>query len=96
MDAYPSTALTDICKQLLDDFELSPAQIANLAKDIAGECEAIVQNRSVWQRSRRKQPDMDTLLDTAANWLVRHPRLTALLIAGAWLAAGHFFPEVPR
>jgi hypothetical protein len=57
MDAYPNAALTDICKQLLDDFELSPAQIANLAKDIAGECEAIVQNRAEQAWEDRSAPD---------------------------------------
>lgn len=57
MDAYPNEALTDICKQLLDDWELSPEQIANLAKDIAGECENIVQNRAEHAWEDRSAPD---------------------------------------
>lgn len=57
MNAYPNEALTDICKQLLDDFELSPDQIANLAKDIAGECENIVQNRTERAWEDRAAPD---------------------------------------
>lgn len=36
-----SAALEDICRQLLDDWEFTPEQIANLAKDIPGECKAM-------------------------------------------------------
>lgn len=43
---YPNEALTSICNQLIDEWELAPDQIANLALDVAGECEAIVQNRA--------------------------------------------------
>lgn len=35
---YPTALLTDICKQLLDE-RLSSEDIANLAKDIPGECD---------------------------------------------------------
>lgn len=42
---YPNEALTDICKQLLDDWDLTAEQIANLALDIAGECETIMEDR---------------------------------------------------
>lgn len=44
--AYPNAALTDICRQLLDDWELTPEQIACLAKDIPGECASILDNRA--------------------------------------------------
>lgn len=43
---YPEAALASICEQLLDDWELTPEQIANLAKDIAGECASILDNRA--------------------------------------------------
>lgn len=43
---YPNAALTDICEQLLDEWELTPEQIKNLAADIPGECEGIIQNRA--------------------------------------------------
>lgn len=43
-EPYPSNLLTDICKQLLE-WPLSPEQIANLAADIPGECEAIEEAR---------------------------------------------------
>lgn len=43
---YPNEALTDICRQLLDEWELTPEQIANLAADIPGECAAMTDNRA--------------------------------------------------
>ncbi|MGN6539148.1 MAG: hypothetical protein ACTHKQ_25905 [Mesorhizobium sp.] len=43
---YPDAALTSICEQLLDEWELTAEQIANLAKDIAGECASILDNRA--------------------------------------------------
>ncbi len=43
---YPSRALTDIARQLLDDWGLSLAEIANLAADLHGEAEAINKERS--------------------------------------------------
>jgi hypothetical protein len=39
---YPNEALTDICKQLLFEWNLTPKQIGNLAMDIAGEVQAIL------------------------------------------------------
>lgn len=54
---YPSGALTSICEQLLDEWELTPDQIANLANDIAGECDNIVQNRSEEAWANRSDPD---------------------------------------
>ena len=36
-----NAALTDVSRLLLDEYELTPEQIANLAKDLPGECEAI-------------------------------------------------------
>ncbi|MDF1599681.1 hypothetical protein PZ895_07815 [Mesorhizobium sp. YIM 152430] len=48
---YPNEALTDICRQLLDEWDLTPDQIANLAKNIPGECAAMSDNRAeaAWQ-----------------------------------------------
>ena len=40
-----AAALTDVCKTLLDDFDLTLGEIADLALDIAGECEDILQSR---------------------------------------------------
>lgn len=54
---YPNEALTSICEQLLDEWELTPDEIANLAGDIAGECETIVQNRSEEAWENRADPD---------------------------------------
>lgn len=42
--SYPNSALSDICRQLLDEWNLTPEQIANLAKDIPGECAAMADN----------------------------------------------------
>ena len=39
-----NAALTDVCRLLLDEYELTQEQIANLAKDIPGECEAMRDN----------------------------------------------------
>lgn len=43
--SYPNEALTEICRQLLDEWELTPQQIENLAADIAGECKNMTDNR---------------------------------------------------
>jgi hypothetical protein len=52
---YPSKVLTDICEQLLDDWDLTLTQIANLAKDLPGECEAIAETRAeaAWERQQQ-------------------------------------------
>lgn len=55
---YPNEALTDICKQLQDDWDLSPEQIAALALDIDQECKAIREDRAEqawldWQNRER-------------------------------------------
>ena len=54
MSACPNAALTSVCKELLDEWELTPVQIANLAKDIAAECEGILENRAeqAWDRQQ--------------------------------------------
>lgn len=44
--SYPNPALTDICRQLLDEWELTLEQIKSLAADIPGECQAIRDNRA--------------------------------------------------
>jgi hypothetical protein len=54
---WPNEALTDICKQLLDDWGLTLAQIALLAQNIASECEAINENRAEEYWSDRSEPD---------------------------------------
>lgn len=48
---YPSSLLTALCVELLDDHGLTPEQIAALAADIPGECAAIRENRAeqAWQ-----------------------------------------------
>ena len=43
---YPNEAMVAVCELLLDDYELTPEQIANLALDIAGECANIADNRA--------------------------------------------------
>jgi hypothetical protein len=43
---YPNAALTSICEQLLQDWDLSLEDITNLAKDIPQECEAIEEARN--------------------------------------------------
>ena len=35
---YPNAALEDICRQLLEEWELTPEQISSLAANIPGEC----------------------------------------------------------
>lgn len=62
--AYPesrtiltSDALTAICRELLDEWELSPEEIKNLAADIPGECEGILENRAEQAWENRSEPD---------------------------------------
>lgn len=43
---YPNAALTDACLLLMDDYGLSPEQIANLATDLPRECAAMADNRA--------------------------------------------------
>lgn len=43
---FPNAALTDICRQLMDEWGLSIEEISNLAKNIPGECKAIADNRA--------------------------------------------------
>lgn len=56
---YPNKVLTEVCELLLDE-DLTPEQIANLAADIPGECEAISDNRNeaAWEAlQERGAPD---------------------------------------
>ena len=39
-----NAALTDVCRLLLEEWELTPQQIANLAANSPGECEAMRDN----------------------------------------------------
>ncbi len=57
---YPNEALTGVCKYLLDEWELTPDQIANLALDVAGECEAITDNRAENAWMDRQQSLMES------------------------------------
>jgi hypothetical protein len=41
-----NTALEDICRQLLDEWELTPDEITNLAANVPGECKAMAENRA--------------------------------------------------
>ena len=53
---YPNDALTFVCKELLDSWDLTPEQIANLAADIPRECEAIedARNEAAWERQQQR------------------------------------------
>lgn len=57
--SYPNEALTDICKQLLDDWGLSPEEIKALAADISAECEALTENRNeaAWEAWTNRETD---------------------------------------
>lgn len=57
---YPNEALTDICKQLLDEWELTPEQIKFLAGDIAAECDGILQNRAEAAYERQQADLMES------------------------------------
>lgn len=48
--SYPNAAMADICAALMDEWGLTQDQIAALAKDLAGECAAMADNRaeSAW------------------------------------------------
>ena len=58
--SYPNKALTAICTDLLDEWELTPDQIANLALDIPGECKAIAENRAEAAYEREQQSLMES------------------------------------
>ena len=46
--SYPNAALTAICTALLKEWKLTPDQIANLSKDIPGECDELAKRRDVF------------------------------------------------
>lgn len=54
---FPNEALTDIAKQLLDEWNLTPEQIANFCLDLPGECESINENRAEAAWEDRSAPD---------------------------------------
>ncbi|TGT64467.1 hypothetical protein EN802_32280 [bacterium M00.F.Ca.ET.159.01.1.1] len=73
---YPSEVLTDIAKQLLDDYGLTLAQIKNLALDLPGECESIEENRSeaYWTTERSETDDSSyrkNMIDAGRGHLLR-------------------------
>jgi hypothetical protein len=53
---YPNDALTEVCKLLLDDWDLTPGQIANLAADLPAECDAHLdeRNEAAWERQQER------------------------------------------
>ena len=59
MTTYPNEALTDVCKLLMDDYDLTLAEIADLAKDIFHECEMIAENRNeqAWEDYQNRDRD---------------------------------------
>lgn len=52
---YPNEALTHVCRILLDEWELTPEQIASLARDIPRECDGILENRPDVVRDRQRR-----------------------------------------
>lgn len=64
---YPNSALEDICRQLLDDYELTPEQISNLAKDLPRECAGMVENRAeaAWMDQQQSLMESGGLDDSA-------------------------------
>jgi len=53
-----NAALTDVCRLLLDERELTPEQIKNLAADIPGECEEMRRTEIVIIERSRKPGDV--------------------------------------
>jgi hypothetical protein len=49
---YPNEALTDVCKMLLDDWDLDEEQVAALATDLAKEFleHMMARNEAAWER----------------------------------------------
>jgi len=56
---YTNLALTDVCEMLLDQYRLSPDEIASLAKDIPGECRAMADNRRALSTEGEKDAPKD-------------------------------------
>lgn len=57
---YPNSALEDICRQLLDEWELTQEQISDLAKDLPGECAGLIENRAEAAYLDRQQSLMES------------------------------------
>ena len=57
---YTNLALTDVCEMLLDQYALSPDEIANLARSIEGECKAILEKRNEAAWMDRQQSLMES------------------------------------
>lgn len=53
-EPFSNKALTAVCEVLLDEFEQTPEQIADLVKCIVDECQAMTENRAeeAWQRQQ--------------------------------------------
>jgi hypothetical protein len=49
---YPNEALTDVCKLLLDEWDLDEEQVADLAADLAKEFleHMMARNEAAWER----------------------------------------------
>jgi hypothetical protein len=53
---FSNKALTAVCEVLLDEFEQTPEQIANLVTHIADECKTMAENRAedAWQEQQER------------------------------------------
>lgn len=57
---YPNEAMDEVCKLLLDEYELTADQIANLAKDLPRECAGMSDNRAEAAWMDRQQSLMES------------------------------------
>lgn len=57
---FSNEALTAVCEVLLDDYEQTPEQIENLAKDLLRECKCIIENRAEAAWEDRQQSLMES------------------------------------
>ncbi|HRP04841.1 MAG TPA: hypothetical protein PLV87_08020 [Opitutaceae bacterium] len=64
---YPNEAMVAVCELLLDDYELTPEQISNLAKDLPRECASMVENRAedAWMDQQQSLMESGGLDDSA-------------------------------
>lgn len=60
MSNYPNELLAHLCRIVLDEWEVTdPKWIANLAADLPGECEGILQNRAEAAYERQQERLME-------------------------------------
>ena len=65
---YPNAALTDVCRQLVDDYGLTLEQITNLAADLPTEAEA-----HLAERTSGRAADMLSALNRIATYTGESP-----------------------